>query len=42
VAVDAATPAATCAYLERIAAIDGNAGPVARLAQRCAAPALAQ
>jgi hypothetical protein len=38
VPVEAATPEAACAYLGRIAAIDGGAGPVARLAQRCAAP----
>jgi hypothetical protein len=41
VPVDAGTPAATCAYLARIAAIDGNAGPIATLAQRCATPAAA-
>jgi hypothetical protein len=41
VPVEAATPEATCAYLARIAAIDGGAGPVATLAQRCAAPAAA-
>ena len=39
VPVEASTPQATCAYLARIAAIDGNTGPVATLAQRCAAPA---
>jgi hypothetical protein len=39
VPIEAATPAATCAYLGRIAAIDGNAGPVAALATRQCAPA---
>jgi hypothetical protein len=39
VPVEATTPEATCAYLARIAAIDGDSGPVAALAQRCAAPA---
>ncbi len=42
VPVEAAMPEATCAYLGRIAAIDGNAGPVATLAQRCAAPVAAE
>ena len=41
VPIDAATPEAACAYLGRIAAIDGGAGPVAALAQRCAVPAAA-
>jgi hypothetical protein len=41
VALDASTPAAACAYLGRVAAVDGNAGPVAALAARCAAPAVA-
>lgn len=42
VPLDAATAQATCAYLERIAVIDGNTGPVATLARRqCAPEALA-
>lgn len=40
VPIEAATPEATCAYLGRIAAIDGNTGPVATLAHGCAAPAV--
>lgn len=40
VPIEASTPEAACAYLARIAALDGNAGPVAtRQAQQCAAPA---
>ena len=42
VRLDASSPAATCAYLDRIAAIDGNTGPVARLEARQCAPALSQ
>jgi hypothetical protein len=30
--MEASTPEATCSYLRQIAAIDGNAGPVADLA----------
>jgi hypothetical protein len=41
VPLTAGTPAAACAYLGRIAAIDGNAGPVAAAATQCAAPAMA-
>jgi hypothetical protein len=45
VPLDASTPAATCAYLARIAALDGGDGPVAQLnAEQCAparAPATA-
>lgn len=39
VPVDAATAEARCAYLARIAQIDGGAGPIAQRAQRCAQPA---
>jgi hypothetical protein len=42
VALDASSPAATCAYLGRVAAIDGGAGPVAALAAtQCGTPAAA-
>ena len=34
----AGNPAEACAYITAIAAIDGNAGPNATLAQRCATP----
>ncbi|MBL8547412.1 MAG: metallophosphoesterase [Hyphomonadaceae bacterium] len=43
VPVTAATPQATCDYLRRIAAIDGDAGPVAELTRtQCAANAAAR
>lgn len=38
VTLDATTPEATCAYLSRIAQIDGGAGPVATLATRQCTP----
>lgn len=42
VPLDASTPAATCAYLTRVAEIDGGTGPVATLATRQCAAATAQ
>jgi hypothetical protein len=39
VPLTAGDAAQACSYITAIAAIDGNAGPNARLAQRCATPA---